>query len=133
MGQPYDAKAGAEALFGMRTLLEDDLAECCRCRSNPGCILTDARHGPAGVAAMAGRPMLGNGGLLVIATHAVMGGNAFALKKNLYRAHGEAHLPFGPGKTMGDTVIVVADLDVIIDADAAGAPFGQDAGLRSRR
>src|SRR5271170_1070773 len=58
-GQPHDAKAGAEALFGMRTLLEDDLAECCRRRSDPGCILTDACHGPAGVTAMAGRHMLG--------------------------------------------------------------------------
>jgi len=79
---------------------------------------------------MAGGHVLGNGGVLVIAAHALMGGDAFALVEDLHRALGEAHLHFGPGEAVGHAVIVGADFDVIVDADAADAPLGQDVGLR---
>src|SRR5205085_1660024 len=93
------------------------------------CIVADARDGPAGIAAMAGRHVLGDGGVLVIAAHAAMGGDAFALEEDLHRADSEAHLHFAACEAVRDAVIVVAYFDVIIDADAADAPFGQDVGI----
>src|SRR5919109_5258865 len=51
--QPQDAETGSEALLGMGTLLQDEIAERSGCRTDEGGILADAADGPIGVSAMA--------------------------------------------------------------------------------
>src|ERR1700722_21024547 len=53
-GEPDDAETGAKALFGMRALIEDQLAQRRGGRPDYGCILADWLDGPAGVAPMTG-------------------------------------------------------------------------------
>ena len=73
--------------------------------------------------------MLGKRGVLVIAAHALMRGDAFALVEDLDGAGGEPRFDFATRKAVGDAVVVRRELDVIVDADAADAPFRQDVGL----
>ena len=74
-GQPNDAQTGAKALFGMRTLLEDQFAERRRCRSDQARVGADALDRPAGVSPMAGRHVFGHGRVFVIAAHAHVRGD----------------------------------------------------------
>ena len=55
-----------------------------------------------------------------------MRGNALALQEDLDGARGQPCFDLGAGETIGHTVEVLVDLDVVIDADAAQAPLGQD-------
>ena len=48
-GQPNNAETGAKALFGMRTLFEDQFAKRRRRRSDQACVGTDALDCPASV------------------------------------------------------------------------------------
>jgi hypothetical protein len=50
---------------------------------------------------------------------------AFA-DENLHCAAGEAHLDLAAREAVGNAVEVVLDIDVVIDADPAHAPFGED-------
>lgn len=58
-----------------------------------------------------------------------MGGNPHTLGKYLDGARREADLDRLTGKTVGHAVVVTVDIDVIIDADPPGAPFGEHIGL----
>src|ERR1700730_8659494 len=53
--QAQDAKAGSEALLGVRPVLQDELAERCGCWPDEGGVSADAADGPVGVPAMTGR------------------------------------------------------------------------------
>jgi hypothetical protein len=75
--------------------------------------------------------MLGHGGVPVIAAGAQMRGDTLALEKDLDGARRQPHLDFAAGEAVGHAVKVSLDLDVIIDADAAQAPFGK--GNKARR
>lgn len=70
--------------------------------------------------------VLGHGGVLVIAAHALMRGNALALVEDLNRACGKPHFDLGADKAMRNAAVVVSDLDMIVDADASDAPLGED-------
>ena len=50
--QAQDAKAGSEALFGVRPVLQDEFAERCGCWPDEGSVSADAADGPVGVPAM---------------------------------------------------------------------------------
>ena len=52
-GEPDDAETGAKALFGMRSLIEDQVAQRGGGRPDHGGILADALDGPTSVAPMA--------------------------------------------------------------------------------
>ena len=65
--QPQDAEAGSEALLGMGSLLQDEIAERRGCRADEGGVPADAADGPVGVAAMTGWHVVGCGGVLAIA------------------------------------------------------------------
>ena len=67
--------------------------------------------------------MLGDGRVLVIAAHAHVRGDPLALKEDLDGPRGQPRVDLGAGEAMRHAVIMGGDLDVIIDADAAGAPF----------
>ena len=65
------------------------------------------------------------GGMLVVAAHALMRGDPFALVENLDGARGEAHLDFSADEAMRDAVVMRLDLDVIVDANPADPPLGE--------
>ena len=73
--------------------------------------------------------MLGNGRVLAVAAHPHMRGDPLALEENLDGPRGQPHVDLGAGETIGHAVIVEANVDVIINADAAHAPFAIFVGL----
>src|SRR6202047_3325989 len=123
-GEPDDAETGAEALFGMRAFIEDQVAQRRGGRPDHGGILADALDGPAGVAPMTGCHVLRYGRVLVVAAHPLMRGDPLTLVENLDGAGSEAHLDLGADEAMRDAVVMRLDLDVIVDADPADPPLG---------
>src|SRR6266487_857139 len=81
--QPHDAKAGAEALFGMRPALQNQLAKGGSGRANRSGLAANALDGPVGIAPMARRHVLGHGGVPTVAAGAQMNGDPLALQKDL--------------------------------------------------
>src|ERR1700691_2103616 len=65
-GKTNDAETGAIALLGMRPALEDVLAQRRGRRADLAGVFPDALDRPAGVASVAGRHVLGNGGVLPV-------------------------------------------------------------------
>src|SRR5258708_20992921 len=110
-------RPGAEALFRMRALIEDQVAQRRGGRPDRGGILADALDGPAGIAPMTGRHVLRHGGVLVVAAHALMRGDALALVENLDGARGEARLDFGADEAIRTAEVVRPDLAVILATD----------------
>ena len=81
--EPDDAQTGAKALLGMWSRLKDQFAQGRRRRPDQARVGADALDRPAGIAPMAGRHVLGDGGVLVVAAGAHMRGDPLALEKNL--------------------------------------------------
>ena len=73
--------------------------------------------------------MLGHGGVLAVAAGAQMGGDPLALGEDLDGRPGQPHLDCSSGEAIGHAVVMAVDIDVIIDADPADAPFGEHVGL----
>src|ERR1700757_4791899 len=61
--QPQDAEAGSEALLGMGSLLQDEIAERRGCGADERGVPANAAEGPVGVAAMTGWHVVGGGGV----------------------------------------------------------------------
>ena len=62
-----------------------------------------------------------------------MGGDPLALGENLHGPRGEPDLDLLLREAVGHAVIMPVDIDVIIDADAANAPFGEHIRLDRQR
>ena len=107
----------------MRALFEDQLTQRRSRRADQPGVGADALNRPAGISTMAGRHMLGDGRVLVIAAPAHVRGDPFSLKEYLDRPRGQTGINFGAGEAMRHAVIMGSNLDVIIDADTTGAPF----------
>src|SRR5271167_3099344 len=73
--EPDDAQTGAKALLGMWSRLKDQFAQGRRRRPDQARVGADALDRPAGIAPMAGRHVLGDGGVLVVAAGAHMRGD----------------------------------------------------------
>ena len=127
--QADDAETGAEALFGVRPALQDQLAQRGRGRTDRSRLAANALNGPVGIAPVARRHVIGDGGVPVIAAGAQMRGDPLALEKDLDDARGQPHLDLAAGEAVGHAVEVRLDLNVVIDADPAQAPFGEGVGL----
>ena len=127
--EPDDAQTGAKALLGMWARFEDQFAQRRRRRPNQAGVGADALNRPAGVTAVAGRHVLGDGRVLVVAAGAHMRGDPLALDENLDGPHRQSRVDLGAGEAMGHAVIMGGDLDVIIDPDAACPPFRELVGL----
>jgi len=126
-------KAGAEALFGMRPALQDQLAKGGSGRANRSGLAANALDGPVGIAPMARRHVLGHGGVPTVAAGAQMSGDPLALQKDLDGTRRQPRLDLTASKAVGDAVEVVLDLDMVVDADPTNAPFGKAIGLRGQR
>jgi len=131
--QAQDAKAGSEALFGVRPVLQDELAERCGCWPDEGGVSADAADGPVGVPAMTGRHVIGDRRVLAVATRSQVHSDPLAPGEDLDGAPGEAHLDLGAREAIGNAVEMALDIDVIIDANPAHAPFGEDIRLDRQR
>src|SRR5438876_3526996 len=82
---------------------------------------------------MARRHVLGDGRVPMVAAGTQMSGNPFAFQKDLNSARRQPHLDLAAGKAIGDAVEMALELDMVIDADPANAPFGKAIGLRRQR
>ena len=89
--------------------------------------MANALDGPVGIAPVAGRHVLGDGGVSVIAAGSQMRGDPLALEKDLDGARRQPDLDLAAGEAVGHAIEVRLDLDVVIDADAAQPPFGKEA------
>jgi hypothetical protein len=114
-------------------LLQDEIAERRGGRADEGGVPADAADGPVGVPAMAGRHVVGGGRVLAVAARSHMHGDPLALDEDLHGAAGEPHLDLAAREAIGNAVEVALDLDVVVDPDAAHAPFGEDVGLGRQR
>jgi len=99
--QTQDAEAGSEALLGMRPPLQDEFAERRGCRTDEGGVPADTTDGPVGVTAMAGRHVVGGGGVLAVAARSHVHGDALALDEDLHGAAGEPYLDLATGEPVG--------------------------------
>src|SRR5665648_864491 len=106
-------------------MLQDQLAECRRRRSDQACVGTDALDCPASITPMAGRHVFGDSRVLVMAAHAHVRGDPLALEEYFDRPRGQPRVDLGAGEAMGDAIVMSGDLDVIVDTDAAHPPFGE--------
>ena len=127
--QPQDAETGSEALLGVRSLLQDEIAERRGCRADECGIPADAADGPVGVTAMTGGHVVGDGGVLAVAASSHVHGDPLAPDEDLHAAASQPHLDLAAREAVGHAVEVALDIDVIVDADTAHAPFGEDVGL----
>ena len=78
---------------------------------------------------MARRHVLGKGGVPMVAAAAPMHRDPLSLEKDLDGLRRQPHLDLAARKAVRDTIKVSVNLDVVIDADAAQAPFGKAIGL----
>src|SRR5215468_5209329 len=122
--QTQDAPAGAKALFGMGPAFQEEFAQRGGCRPDAGRFLADTIDGPVGITAMTGRHVFGDGRVLVVAARSHVSSDPLTLDENLDGACGKAHLDFGAGEAVRNAVVVIVDVNMIVDADAAQAPFG---------
>src|SRR5262249_22949581 len=127
--QTQDAEAGSEPLFGMGPVLEDEIAQRCGCWPDESGVPADPADGPVGMAAMAGRHVVGKRRVLAVAASPHMHSDAFTLGEDLDRAGGETHFNLGAGEAMRHAVEVVLDIDVVVDADTTDSPLGEYVGL----
>src|SRR5260221_7041815 len=81
--QPHNAETRPEALFGVRALLQDQLAQRRGRRADPGGIAPDTIDRPVGATPMAGGHVLLHGRMFAVAAGAQMRGDPLALGEDL--------------------------------------------------
>ena len=89
LGQAHDAEAGAEALLGMAALAQDHLDQRRGVRPDLRRPALQSLGRPFGVAPMAGRHVVGDGGVLAVGRGPGVGGDALAMMEDLDRPGGE--------------------------------------------
>src|ERR1700737_4695209 len=100
--QAQDAKAGSEALFGVRPVLQDELAKRRGCWPDEGGVPADAADGPVGVTAMAGRHVIGQRRVLAVAARPQVHSNPLALGEDLHGTPSETHLDLSAREAVGN-------------------------------
>src|SRR5829696_8887111 len=127
--QTDDAETRPEALFGVRALLKDQLAQGSAGWSDRGGIALNAVDRPVCVTTMAGGHVLEHGGVLAVAAGPQMGGDPLALGEHLDGSPGHPRFDGLASEAIRHAVIMAVDIDMIIDADATDAPLGEQVGL----
>src|SRR5258708_6598813 len=122
--QAHDAEARAEALFWVRSALQDQLAQGGRRWTDGSGLAANALDGPIGVSPVARWHVLGHGGVPGIAAGAQMRGDALALQEDLDGARRQPDPAFPAGEAVRHAVEVSFYFDVVIDAAPAQPPFG---------
>src|SRR6266436_886973 len=124
--QAHNAETSAEALLGMWPMLEDLLAQGGGRRADAAGVLANALNSPAGVTTMTGGHVLRHGRVSAVAARTQMHGDPLAFDEDLDRARGQTCFDLGASEAVRHAVEVLVELDVVIDADTAQAPLGQD-------
>ena len=73
--------------------------------------------------------MIGQRRVLAVATRSHVHGDPLALGEDLHHSAGETDLDLGTREAEGNAVEMALDFDVVINADTAHAPFGEDVRL----
>ncbi len=128
--QAHDAEAGAESLLGVAAVAQDHLdqgrgigPDLRRPRLQPF-------RRPFGMAPMAGRHVIGDGGVLAIGRRPGVGGDTFAVVENLDRPRREPDPDLLSQQAVRRRVVMLVHLDVAIEADSALLPFRENVGGR---
>jgi hypothetical protein len=109
---------------GAACVLQDELTERRGCWPDEGGIPADTADGPVGVTAMTGRHVIGDRRVLAVAARPRVHGDPLAPGEDLDGTPSETHLDLGAREAVRNAIKVPLDIDVIIDADTANAPFG---------
>src|SRR5437762_430537 len=124
-GEAQEAEAGAEALLGMRAPREDMTHDRRGRRPDRLGPEEEARRGPLRVAPVGVRPMRRLRREAVADVAPAMGGDAAAVAEDLDHRRGGADVDALADQRVGDTVVVMVELDVVVDVDAdVGLPRG---------
>src|SRR5580700_11228731 len=87
-------------------------------------LMADALVGPVPIAPVGARHVLGDSGRAMRAQAAAMAGDPFAAMKDLDRCSGDARLDLLADQLVRHAVVMLGDLDVVVEADAAALPLG---------
>ena len=87
-------------------MLQDQLTERRRRRSDQARVGADALDRPAGVSPMAGRHVFRYRRVFVIAAHAHVCGDPLALEEDFDRPRGQPRVDLGAGEAMGDAIVM---------------------------
>jgi hypothetical protein len=131
--QARNAEAGTEALFGMRSALQDQLAERGSSGADRSGLAANALDRPVGVTSMALWHVLGHRGVPMVAAGPQMSSDPLTLQKDLNSARRQPHLDFAAGTVVRNAVEMTFELDMVVDADPAEAPLGKAIGLSRQR
>jgi hypothetical protein len=93
--QPHDSETCPKALFGMRAMLQDQVAQRRRRRTDRSRVCADTIKRPVGVTPMAGGHVLLHGRVFAVAAQAQMCGDPFASGEYLNATSGEPNLDLG--------------------------------------
>ena len=130
LDQPDDAETGSKALFGMGALVQDQLAQRRGRRADHGGVAPDALDRPVGVAPVAGGHVLLRRWCACHCRWSADGRRSARPWRIPRRCAPVRRTSTAlASKAIGHAVVVPVDIDVIIDADPAGAPFGEHIGL----
>jgi hypothetical protein len=132
-GQPQDAEAGAEALLGMGALAQDRGDQRLGAGADRRGLAPDLLRGPVGVAPMARRHVVAQGGVAAVRRAAQMGGDALAVVEDLDRLLGRARPDLLAQEPVGHRVVMPVDLDVVVEPDGALLPLRVFVGPRGQR
>ena len=122
--EPENADAGAEALLGMRPRAQDHIGQDGGVVADRGGLAADAFMCPVAIAPMRTGHVLGDGRRPVRPGAAPMTGDALAAMENLDRGGGDPRLDLLADQLLRHAVVVLGDLDMIVEADAAALPLG---------
>src|SRR6516225_9471802 len=113
----------------MRPALQDQIAKGSGGRADRSGGAANAFNGPIGVAPVARGHVLGKGGMPVVAATASMRRDPLTLEEDLNGLRRQPHLDLVAREAVRDAVEMSVDLEMVIDTDAAQAPFGKAIGL----
>ena len=122
--QSYDAQRRSEALFRMGPVFHDSGDKL----FGVGAVVSrppdDPGRSPLEVALMGFGHVLREGGKKTLLVVPFMTGNPSIFKKDLYGVACDAHIDLFFDQLVGDTIVVVFNLDMVVDIDHELFPFG---------
>jgi len=131
--QANDSQGRTEALFGVRTALDDLLDQPSALRPDGARPLQDPAGSPLQVLLVGFGTVFLEGGMAPDQSAAPVGRNSFALLKEFDRRLGQAHIEHLVNQLIRDAVVVLFDGDMVVDVHLGRGPRGQFKGSRRQR
>src|ERR1700680_1295107 len=124
LDQAEDADAGAEPLLRMRPRAQDHIGQDGGVVADRGGFAANALMRPVAITPVRTRHVLGDGGRPMRPGAAAMAGDPLSAVEDLDRGRGDPRLDLLADQLVRYAVIMLADLDVVIEADPAALPLG---------